>query len=372
MKVKLIDLIERYKEEKKELISCFKNTVSKGHLVLTKEVSDFEKQINKYTKTKFCVGLNSGTDALMMALWAKKIKKGDEVITTSKSFVATAGAISHLGAKPVFVDVGDDLNINPKLIEKKITKKTKAIVPVHWTGRICDMDTINKIGKKYKIDIIEDAAQAMGAYYKNKHAGQFGNTAIFSTHPLKNLNALGDGGYLITNNKKEFEKIKIFRNHGLVSRDRVESFGVNSRLDSLNAAVLSFRLKKLRSIISRRRNNVKIYRNFLKDNSIPKENLFFPEEKIHEKSSYVMFIGLCRKRDLLQKFLNSKGIQTLVYYGTPLHLHPASKKFGYKIGDFPKAEAICNKVLAFPHHQHLKKKHIEFVCDNIKKFYNKY
>ena len=371
MKVKLIDLVERYKEEKKELISCFKNTISKGHLVLTKEVSDFENQINKYTNTKFCVGLNSGTDALMMALWVKGIKKGDEVITTSKSFVATAGAISHLGAKPVYVDIGDDLNINPNLIENKITKKTKAIVPVHWTGRICDMDYINKIGKKYNIQIIEDAAQAMGAYYKNKHSGQFGNIATFSTHPLKNLNALGDGGYLITNNKKEYEKIKIYRNHGLVSRDRVDSFGVNSRLDSLNAAVLSFRLKKLKSVISRRRKNVKIYKKFLNDLSISEQNLFFPEEKKYEKNSYVMFIALCRKRDKLQQYLNSKGIQTLVYYGTPLHLHPASKKFGYKKGDFPKAEVLCNKVLAFPHNQHLKIKQIEFVCENIKKFYNK-
>ena len=189
------------------------------------------KKICKYVGAKYCLGLNSGTDALMMSLWATGISKGDEVITSPISFIASASSIIHLGAKPVFVDVKEDLNIDPDLIEKAITKKTKAIMPVHWTGRICDMNKIKKIAKKYKLLVIEDAAQAMGSYSNKKHAGTFGNISAFSTHPLKNLNALGDGGFIITDNKKYYDKIKLYRNHGLKSRDNVEIVGVNSRLD---------------------------------------------------------------------------------------------------------------------------------------------
>ena len=202
MKVELIDLRDRYKEEGKAIIKIVEKVLSKGNLILTKEVQNFEKSICKFTGAKFCLGLNSGTDALMMSLWSSGIKRGDEVITSPISFVATANSIIHVGAKPVFVDVGDDLNINPDLIEAAITKKTKAIMPVHWTGRVCEMDKIVKIAKKYKLKIIEDAAQATGAYYKGKHAGTFGKISAFSTHPLKNLNALGDGGFIITNEKK--------------------------------------------------------------------------------------------------------------------------------------------------------------------------
>ena len=202
MKVELIDLRERFKEEEETIIKIVKRVLSKGNLILTKEVQNFENLICKYTGAKYCLGLNSGTDALMMSLWSSGIKKGDEVITSPVSFVATANSIIHVGARPVFVDIGDDLNINPDLIESAITKNTKAIMPVHWTGRVCKMDKIIKIAKKYNLKIIEDAAQATGAYYKGKHAGTFGKISAFSTHPLKNLNALGDGGFIITNEKK--------------------------------------------------------------------------------------------------------------------------------------------------------------------------
>ena len=208
MKIEVIDLRKRFQEEKNELMKSIERVLTKGNLVLTKEVESFEKKICKFIGVKYCLGLNSGTDALMMSLWAAGISKGDEVITSPISFIASASSIIHVGAKPVFVDVKEDLNINSDLIEKAITKKTKAIMPVHWTGRICDMDKIIKIAKKHNLIIIEDAAQAMGSYYKKKHAGTFGSLSAFSTHPLKNLNALGDGGFVITNNKKYYEKIK--------------------------------------------------------------------------------------------------------------------------------------------------------------------
>ena len=266
MKIELIDLKMRFQEEKIEIMKCIEKVLEKGNLVLTEEVKNFEKSICQFTGLKYCLGLNSGTDALIMSLWSCGLRKDDEIITTPISFIASVGAIVHVGAKPVFVDTRYDLNIDPDLIESAITENTKAIMPVHWTGRICDMDKINKIADKHKLIVIEDAAQAMGSYYKNRHGGTFGKVAAFSAHPLKNLNALGDSGFITTNDYEIYNKIKLYRNHGLEGRDRVSMFGINSRLDSLNAEVLSFRLKRLNSIINRRKINIEFYRKYLKCN----------------------------------------------------------------------------------------------------------
>ncbi len=364
MKVDLIDLKSRYKAEKKEIFNSLKKILPKGHFVLTNELEDFERQVCKYTKRKFCLGLNSGTDALMMALWSLGIGKGDEVITSPTSFIATVGAISHVGAKPVFVDVKKNFNIDEEKIEKKITKKTKAIMPVHWTGRMCNMLKIKSLAKKYNIKIIEDAAQAMGSYYNGIHAGTFSDVAAFSTHPLKNLNALGDGGFITTNNKKIYEKIKLLRNHGLKNRDHVEILGVNSRLDVLNAEILKMRLKKLDKVNKMRRKNVQIYRE-----NLNKKFVYIPHESNEEINSHVMFLVQAEKRDKLQKYLKKNNIQSFIYYGTPLHLHAATKYLGYKKGSFPNSEKLASKVLALPHHQYLSKKQILFVCKKINKFY---
>ena len=365
MKVELIDLRDRFKEEKKPILKIVEKVLSKGNLILTEEVKNFENSVCKYFGIKYCLGLNSGTDALMMSLWSSGIKKGDEVITSPISFVASANSIIHIGAKPVFVDVGNDLNINPDLIEAAITKKTKAIMPVHWTGRICNMNKIVKIAKKYNLIIIEDAAQAAGSYYQNKHAGTFGKISAFSTHPLKNLNALGDGGFIVTNEKKLYDKIKLYRSHGLQGRDDARVIGVNSRLDALNAEVLNFRLKKLKSIIQRRKKNIKLYEKHINTNKIK-----ILKDKDYEKNSYVMFIALAQKRNELQKYLKKHNIQSLLYYPTPIHLHKSMKFLGYKKGDFKNAENIAKKVISFPHHQHLSKKQILFVANKINKFYS--
>ena len=366
MKVEFIDLKKRYKEEKSEILNCVKRVLTKGNFILTKEVESFEKLICKYTGSKYCLGVNSGTDGLMMSLWAMGIKKGDEVITSPISFIASASSIIHIGAKPVFVDVDEDLNINTDLIERAITKKTKAIMPVHWTGRICNMRKILNIAKKRNIDVLEDAAQAMGSYYMKKHAGTFGKISAFSTHPLKNLNSVGDGGFIITDNKKLHDKIKLYRNHGLKGRDNVEIIGVNSRLDSLHAEILSFRLKRLKSIIKRRQKNIDIYRQYIET-----DNVKIIDDEKFQYNSYVMFITLCKNRDQLQKYLKKFNIQSLIYYGTPLHLHKATKYLGYKQGDFPNAEQFAKQVLSFPFNQHLKEKEIKFVCKKINDFYKK-
>ena len=366
MKVELIDLKQRFKHEEKTIMKIVHKVLSKGNLILTKEVQNFEKSVCKYTNTKYCLGLNSGTDALMMSLWSSGIKKGDEVITSPISFVATANAIVHVGAKPVFVDVGEDLNINPKLIENAITKKTKAIIPVHWTGRVCQMDKIMKIANRYGLIVIEDAAQATGAYYKKKHAGTFGKISAFSTHPLKNLNALGDGGFVITNEKRLYDKIKLYRSHGLEGRDDAKIIGVNSRLDSLNAEVLSFRLKKLKEIIKKRKRNINLYRKYIKTDKVK----ILVDGK-NEINSYVMFITLSKKREKLQKYLKKYRIQSLLYYPTPLHMHKSMKFLKYGKGSLPNAEKIASEVISFPHHQHITEKQIKYVCSKINLFYGK-
>ena len=364
-KVELIDLRSRYLKERKKILSILDKNLKRGSLVLTPELKKLEDKIAKFTKSRFCLGLNSGTDALMIAMWSCGIKKGDEVITSPISFVATVGSIVHLGAKPIFADVGQDLNIDPSSIEKLITKKTKAIMPVHWTGRICDMDKIKKIAKKNNLLIIEDAAQGMGSYYKGKHAGNFSKVAAFSAHPLKNLNGIGDSGFITTNDKKIYEKIKLYRNHGLAGRDLVKIFGINSRLDVINAEIINFRLSKLKSIIKKRQKNINIYKKLIKTNKVK-----IIEDKKYEINSHTMFITLCENRDKLKKYLEKFRIQSLVYYGTPLHKHEASKIFqNYK--KIKNAEYLSTKVLALPHHQNLNYKDIEYVCNKINKFYEK-
>ena len=365
IKIPLIDLQLRYKKERKDLLKIIDNQLKKGNLVLTKEVSDFENDIANYQNQKFAIGLNSGTDALLMALWSLGIGKGDEVITTPKSFIATIGAIHHVGATPILVDIKDDLNIDENLIEGAITKKTKAIIPVHWTGRICDMKKINSIAKKYNLIVIEDAAQSIGATKDDYMAGKYSTIACFSAHPLKNLNGIGDSGFLTTNNKKIRDRINLYRNHGLESRDNVTIFGLNSRLDSINAVVLSYRLKSLKKNIKIRNKNIDIYRKYFTKN----ERIFIPMDKKGELNPYVMFITQCQKRDKLQRYLQEHGIQSMVYYGTPLHKHKAYiDYYGDKI-KLPNVENICDKVLALPHHQYLKTDEILYVCKKIDHFY---
>lgn len=365
IKVPFIDLKLRYQEEKIDLHKAIEKVISKGNLVLTEEVRELEHDVENYTNVKHCISLNSGTDALMMALWASGIKKGDEIIQPPISFVATTGATMHVGAKPVYCDVGEDQLIDVNKIEKHITKKTKAIMPVHWAGKMCNMDKIMEISKKYKINVIEDSAQSMGSYFKGIHGGTIGLAGAISCHPLKNLNALGDGGLLLTNSSKINKKVRLMRNHGLESRDNVVLYGVNSRLDSLNAEVLKMRLKKLSNIIKRRRSNAKLYQSLVK-----KPEIKFINTPLDRKDAFVMFIVLAKKRDKLQKYLMSHGIESIIYYGTPLHLHKSAKILGYKKGDFPIAEQQCKEVLALPHHQHLTKEQIFYVANKINKFYD--
>ena len=364
MKIEFIDLKARYLDEKEQLNKIFNEVLESGQLILSDKNTNLEKNLSELLKKKYCVTLNSGTDALMLSLWALNIKKGDEVITPAVSFIATAAAIDHLGAKPVFVDVNEDLNIDVEKIEEKINDKTKAIVPVHWTGKMCDMEKIRDIARKYDLKIIEDAAQAIGSELDNKKPGYYSDIATFSTHPLKILNGVGDGGFLITNDKEAYEKIYKYRNHGIVTRDNYEFYGVNSRMDALSASIVHFRLGRTQTLIEKRKRNINLYKSNIKTN-----NFKFIEHKKNEIESYTMFVSIAEDRDGLQKYLSKNDVQSLVYYGTPLHLQNASKKHGYKKGDFPNAEYLCDRVISLPFHQYLEEDEILFVSDLVNKYY---
>ena len=353
MKLPYVNLGYQWKDEQKKILPVILKTLRNGEYVGGKEIKKFETSIAKICGKKFAVALNSGTDALTLSLFLLGIKKGDEVITPPNSFISSTSSILHVGAKPVFVDVQEDQNINLNLIEKAITKKTKAIMPVHLTGRVCDMSKIIAISKKYKIPIIEDAAQSIGSKYKNKPAGSFGKINCFSTHPLKNLNACGDGGFLVTNEKKIYLSALKMRNHGLENRNIVNNFGFLSRMDNLQASILNFRLNNLKKVIEKRRSNAKFYFKHLNKNFYK-----LPYEKKFEFNTYHTFVIKTKLRDKLKKYLNSKGIGTAIHYPIPIHLQPAAKYLKYRRGQFPNTEKQAKEILTLFFDKYLSKKNL--------------
>ncbi len=366
MKIPYINLVSQYLGEKKQLLNIIDGALKSGNYVGGDEVRKFEKNIENFLNVKHCIALNSGTDALTLGLHALGVRKGDEVITTSNSFIASTAVIVHLGAKPVFVDIRNDQLIDVNKIESSISNKTKAIMPVHLTGRVCEMDQIIRLSKKYNIPIIEDAAQAIGSKYKKKFAGTFGEIGCFSAHPLKNLNAIGDSGYLTTNSSKIANYIKDIRNHGMTNRNKVKNFGYVSRMDNLQAAVLNFRLRNLKKIVKKRRENVKMYLKFLKK----EKKVFIPFEKSNEFNTYHTFVIQVPKRDKLRKYLLKKGVETSIHYPIPIHLQPASKFLRYYKGSLPVTEKQAKKILTLPINQFLEKKQIFTICKLINKFYD--
>ena len=366
MKIEYVNLKEQYKRERKQLLKVIDRVLSTGNYVTpSSEVLKFEKNISKICKTKYCIALNSGTDALTFALHMLGVRKGDEVITPPNSFIASTAVIIHLGAKPVFVDVKPDQNLDEKEIEKKITEKTKVIMPVHLSGRMCSMDKIMSIAKKYKIHVVEDCAQSIMSKYKDKMSGSFGDFGCFSAHPLKNLNAGGDAGYLTTNNSYFYNKIKDLRTHGMSNRDLVKNFGYVSRMDNIQAAILNFRLKKLKKVIRIRRENVNLYLNNLNLNRI-----FFPFENKYEFNTYHTFVIQVDKRDELKKYLKKNGVDTAIHYPIPIHLQAASRKLGIKKGSLPETEKQAKRIITLPINQYLKKSEILYICNLINKFYS--
>ncbi|MDA7837309.1 DegT/DnrJ/EryC1/StrS family aminotransferase [Candidatus Pelagibacter sp.] len=365
MKIPYVNIKKQYSLERKDLLSVIDKSLSSGSWIGGDEVEKFEKNISSMCKTKYCVSLNSGTDALTLGLHLLGVRKGDEVITPPNSFVASTAVIVHLGAKPVFVDVKDDQNIDENLIEKKITKKTKAIMPVHLTGRMCAMDKIMKISKKYNIPVIEDSAQSILSKFKKKMSGSWGDVGCFSTHPLKNLNASGDGGFLTTNNKKIYDTVRNLRSHGMEDdRNNVKNFGYVSRMDNLQAAILNYRIKNLDSLIKIRRQNVKTYLE-----NLNLKNVFVPKETTNEFNTYHTFVVQVNKRDRLKEYLEKNGVGSAIHYPVPIHLQKCSHLLGYKKGSFSQTEKQSKKILSLPINQFLQKNQIIYISSLINKFY---
>ncbi len=339
----------------KSILKEIENVVKKSDFTLGSKVDLFENKISKLLKSKYVVAVGSGTDALLLSLKALGVKEGDEVITTPYTFYATIGAIVTSGAKPVFVDVKSDYNINEDLIKKAITKKTKVILPVHWAGRTCDMRTINKIARQFKLHVIEDSCHAILGSYKGKLAGTFGTFGCFSMHPLKNLNIWGDGGFVVCSNYKNYKKMKLLRNHGLVGRNKNLIFGYNSRLDTVQAVVALNAVKKIKKITLRRIQNSK----YLDSQFENCKEIFLPKRKDYIKEVYHLYHLKLKNKKTRDKILNrliSKKIDAKIHYPTSMHLQPASKIYGYKKGDFPISENLSDTSLSLPVHEFVSKK----------------
>jgi len=362
MKVPFVNPGLQYQRLKNEILNKFDEISSKGAYVLGNETIKFEKNFADYCGTSYAIGVGNGSDALFFSLLALGISEGDEVITVPNSFVATAWAIANVGATVVFVDVGDDFNINTDLIVNAVSSKTKAILPVHLTGRIADMEKIQDIANEHKLHIIEDAAQAVGATYRDYKSGSFGDTGCFSLHPLKNLHVHGDGGVVTTNDEFLYKKIIKMRNHGLKNRNECEFWGWNSRLDEIHAAIANLKLEYLDDWNRRHRDIASWYTHEL-------EGLVqTPTINNHEHPVFHRFMIQHRKRDELQAFLEEKQIQTAVNYPIPLHLQESAKYLGYKKGDFPVAEEQAKSILSIPLYPELEDFQIEYVIDAVKKF----
>ncbi len=364
MKVRYSYLKQQFAKSN-DLWTNLKKFVSTGDFTLGKELDKFEKSFANLIGTKFAIGVNSGTDAIKLSLRALGVGQGDEVITAANTFVATVGAITEIGAKPVFVDCDDTFCINVKLLEKKITKKTKAIVPVHFTGYMAYMPTLMKIANKYKIPVVEDACQSILASINKKKAGTWGEFGAFSLHPLKNINVWSDGGIITTNSFKHYQKLKLLRNHGLVDRDTVKICGYNSRLDTFQAVVGNWILPKAKNIASQRIKNAKFYDYHL--SSIPEISI--PERPKNYKLVYHLYIVFAKKRDELLKYCISKGIEAKIHYPKPMYLQESVKYLNHKRGDFPVTDSHTKKIITFPCDQHLSLKEMKYVVDCVKSFY---
>ena len=347
------------------ILDKIRQVVIAGDFTLGSAVDHFEARYAKMIRVKHAIGVGSGTDALFLSLKALGIKEGDEVITTSFTFYATIGAIVTAGAKPVFVDILDDYNIDPNQIESKITDKTKAILPVHWAGKPCHMDQINAIAKKYNLFIVEDACHAIRANHKDKPAGSLGDIGCFSFHPLKNLNVWGDAGIITTNSDRHAEKLKLIRNHGLKGRDECLEFSYNSRLDTVQAVVADHLLSKIDYITQARIRNAQYLDSGLQLIS----EIKIPERDKNIKQVYHLYSLRCEKRDALKAYLIQNGVDAKIHYPVPMHLQPAARKYGYNSGDFPNAEKICSEILSLPVHEFITQEHMDTMIQLIKRFY---
>ncbi len=349
----------------KNLWANLKKFVKTGDFTLGKPLLEFEKKFAKLNDSKFAIGVNSGTDAIKLSLKALDVKPGDEIITAANTFVATVGAIVEIGAKPIFVDCDDTFCMNVDLIEKKITKKTKVFLPVHYTGYMTNMPKLKKISVKYGIPIVEDACQSILASIDGKKPGYWSEFAAFSLHPLKNLNVWSDGGVITTNNKRYYKKLLLLRNHGLKNRDQVLIPGYNSRLDTFQAVVGNWIIPKAKTIAKARILNAK----YLDKNLSKIPQIKIPERIKNYKIVFHLYIIFAENRDQLLKYCLKKGIEAKVHYPIPIYKQKAYKYLKNKDKDFPVTNDHLKKIITFPCDQHKSKKELDYIIKTVKEYY---
>lgn len=361
-RVPYVNFPAQFQEERERLMPLIEGVLARGEFILGASVEALEADLATYFGVPHVITLNSGTDALFLSMKALGIGPGDEVITPPNSFVASTATIAALGARPVFADVLPNQCLDPAAAEAVITPRTKAIMPVHLTGRVADLPAFLAMANRHGLAVIEDAAQAVGSMLDGRKAGSFGQVGCFSTHPLKNLNAAGDGGFVTTSDAALAEKLRKMRNHGMADRNTVPEWGALSRMDALQAEILRFRLGRLPSVITRRRANAALY-----------GELLHPEIKwvadgAREFNTYHLFVIQVEHRDELQFFLKARGISTAIHYPTPIHLQPAAASLGYRKGAFPVCERQSDRILSLPIHQFLVRDDVAYVASCIHAF----
>ncbi|MFH1594009.1 MAG: DegT/DnrJ/EryC1/StrS family aminotransferase [Candidatus Omnitrophota bacterium] len=365
-RIPLIDLKQQYRSIKEEIDSAIKGVIDAQEFIMGREVKLFEEEMAKFCDANFAIGVSSGTDALILSLKAIDIKQGEEVITTPFTFMATAGAITNSGGTPVFCDIDPETyNIDPEEIKRRMSDRTRAIIPVHLYGQCADMDKILEVGRANKLTVIEDCAQAIGATYKGRKAGSMGQAGAISFFPSKNLGAFGDGGMVVTNNKDLASKLKLMREHGSSKKYVHSIVGTNSRLDNLQAAILRVKLKVLDSWAESRRKNALLYNECFKNSGVTTP--YVPGHNVHVYHQYIIRVK-DSKRDSLAQHLENLGVASRVYYPIPLHLQECYKSLNGKEGDFPHAEEAARTTLAVPVYPGLKEDEISRIADSIKSF----
>lgn len=363
MKVPFVNLLPQYKEVKKEINVGLKSVFEKANFILGQEVKDFENTFAQYCESKYAVGVNSGTDALHLALKAAGVKEGDEVIVPAFTFIATALAVSYTGAKVVFVDIEEDIyNMDPQKLQKAITPRTKAIIPVHLYGQAANLKEILDIARANNIVVIEDCAQAHGALYNGKKIGSFGLCGCFSFYPTKGLGAFGDGGMIVTSDENFYKKVLMLRDYG--RKDRYEHVikGYNSRLDTVQAVVLAAKLKRFDEWNKKRVTAAEYYNKFLRKI----KGVVAPMMRSDRTHVFQTFAIRTPNRDTVCQKLQAAEIGALIHYPIPLHLQTAYAELGYKKGDFPVSEKVAGEILSIPMFPHISKREISTVCKTIK------
>jgi dTDP-4-amino-4,6-dideoxygalactose transaminase len=360
-----VNLKAQHAALKAELLDAVAGVLDRADFILGGQVEEFERRFAELIGVRHAVAVNSGTDALMLALRVLDVGAGAEVITAPNSFVASASAIAMVGARPVFADVGPDYNIDPEQVEKAITSRTKAILPVHLTGRPANMDAIADIARRHRLAIVEDAAQAVLAEFRGKRVGSFGAVGCFSLHPLKTLNACGDGGVLTTDDDLLAARLRIMRNLGLRTRHDCVEWSGNSRLDTLQAAILLVKLQHVEKWTADRRKNAAYYRQSLCGTPAVR----VPDELPHEGAVYHTFVVEADRREELKAFLAERGVATAIHYPVPIHLQAAAAYLGYRRGSFPVAESQAERIISLPNYPELQPEDIAYVTSAIHDFY---